>query len=272
MLYSKGPSGEFDRSAFVEANRQQLAVGRRLPENMVKDLTSEVIRRLAERHAKPRPDDVEVSPERLETLCHALIRENEKHCLRLVEDLRDEGASLSTVYLSYLAAAARVLGEWWASDKASFTEVTVASGRIYAIIRAMRPALSVSGAIQRRSATFAVVPGEQHVLGVSIATNMFRAKGWAVDLCTAESHDELVEEIGNSDVPFIGLTASGTQSSMALVRLVVALRVSRPDAFILIGGHIADEDLGLVDISGADFVTADLQVAFDEMERVVTAR
>ena len=46
-------------------------------------------------------------------------------------------------YLEYLALAARKLGKWWEEDRVSFLDVTLGTGRIYAIIRAVSPARPV---------------------------------------------------------------------------------------------------------------------------------
>lgn len=271
MLLGDEPNDLLDRQVFEQASRQQQRVGGRLSYYAIRKLAGEVIRRLSDYLPTDVPQKVVVSPERLEELCEALVGGTDERCLELVEDLRVEGASLRTIYLAYLGGAASLLGEWWTQDRVSFAEVTIGVGRMYAILRALRPVFSEDSVIKTRRAVFAAVPGEQHVLGVSIAAEMFKARGWEISLRTGESHDELVDAIGESDVPFIGLTSAGKSTALPLARLVVALRVRRPDAFILVSGHLVDADLGLVDLSGADYVAADVQTAFDEMERVASA-
>lgn len=271
MFFRHGQNDLVDRQVFERASRQQRTVGGRLSHYVIRKLAGEVIHRLSDCLPTDVPREVIVSPERLEQLCEALVWGTDERCLELVEDLREEGASLRTIYLAYLGGAASLLGEWWEDDRASFAEVTIGVGRMYAILRALRPVLSEGGVVKTRRAVFAAVPGEQHFLGVSIAAEMFKARGWEVSLRTGNSHDELVDTIGESDVPFIGLTSAGKSTALPLARLVVALRVRRPDAFILVSGHLVDEDPGLVDLSGADFTATDVEIAYDEMERVANA-
>jgi hypothetical protein len=94
-----------------------------------------------------------------------LLSDDDQAGARFILELRDQGASIESVCLGRLAAAARRLDVWWQRDEATFLEVTLAVGRIYAILRAMRPARP-QPSIARRRALFASVPDETHTLGV----------------------------------------------------------------------------------------------------------
>jgi hypothetical protein len=55
----------------------------------------------------------------------------------MVSDLIDAGLSVEDVCLDHLAPAARCLGEWWETDRLPFTDVTMATSRIQAMLRRM---------------------------------------------------------------------------------------------------------------------------------------
>lgn len=259
-----------DRSAFRRAAEQHRSIGTNLPARAVRRLAAEVIKRLADRAPVEPLTELEVTEEHLDTLCKALIWGDDDECLSLVEDFRARAPTIKSLYVDYLGAAARKLGVWWEEDHASFAEVTIGAGRIYAILRILRPAFYEYHDYKSRRAIFASVPGEKHFLGMTFAADLFRAKGWDIALWTGAGHDELIARFDETDAPFIGLTASETASIVPLVQLIVALRVCRPDAFILVSGRMAGEDNDLLDISGADFVAADVDMAIAEMERVAS--
>ena len=54
----------------------------------------------------------------------------------------------------------------------------------------------------------------------------------------------------------------------ALIKLIVALRISCPRALILVCGNIAAGSFNLVGLTGADAATSDFDTALAEMERL----
>jgi methanogenic corrinoid protein MtbC1 len=115
-------------------------------------------------------------------------------------------------YILITSPAAKQLGEWWSSDEATFVEVTLGTGRIYAIMRAMSDMFEPRVPITSKTAVFCTVPGETHSLGVKMATDMFRKNGWQIDLNIGMSHAELVESIGSAQHMLIGLSGGGVHS------------------------------------------------------------
>ncbi len=269
MLSGDRDSAHLDWSLVERTTKRHRSVGKKLSAHDIRRLAEEVIQRLAARAPDPEPDSSELSEEKLNSLCTALIGEDDKTCLEMVRALQKEHALHSGAYFDHLAAAARRLGEWWVDDKASFADVTIGAGRIYAILRALRPVLVEYSTVHIRRAVFATVPGEEHFLGVTMASDLFRSRGWDITLWNGRAHDHLLAGLEESDVPFIGLTASGKLSVMPLIRMIVALRVARPDAFILVSGNVTSENSDLLDVSGADFIAHDIEAAFAEMERMI---
>jgi methanogenic corrinoid protein MtbC1 len=246
----------------------------RLPEDVVVSLAREVLRRLAEHRVAinyaidPYPDDS------VEALAHALIGDDPKQAADLVEARRREGAREDAIYLAYLAPAARRLGEWWLEDRVTFAQVTTGSGRIYAILRSLRPSFAEGPMkIGSKSALFAPVPGETHTLGVKMAADLLRQDDWEVELVLDLDHDTLVERIAKSDQRIIGLSAGGAYSLANLAKLVVAIRAWAPNALILISGQVVEEAADTVALMGPDAMAADLdgaRNALDDLWKRVT--
>jgi len=152
-----------------------------------------------------------------------------------------------------LAAAARTLGDWWLEDRATFSQVSMATGRILEILQVSR-AMSVARPHSNEPLViFASVPGEQHTIGVRIAADLFRGDGWGIACKIGLSQEELVSEIGREPGCIVGLSIGGRHSLDALSRLVEALRKTcTPAALVVCGHHVHDIEpqLSLLELDG----------------------
>lgn len=255
-----------DPDAFLRAQSIVSAHQSNFPEPALRILTKEVLSRLARRLAVlPLPADL--LPEvKIDTFCDALLSDNADDAHELIEKHRRDGATLETVYLGYIARGARRLGERWTNDEVTFTQVTTAAGRMFAIMRGLHPVIMPEPVNSERHALFASLPGEDHTLGVSIAADMFRQRGWRIDLLTGRDHDDLIGALEQSDHRIIGLSASRADQTLDLARLVIALRIVKPRSIILASGQITEEVDDLVELTGADIVVGDVRAAIAELE------
>lgn len=259
---------DIDPQIFEEARGRITSATTRLPRRMLETLAQEVVARLASQHERIAQSEAElVSPERITALCEALISNDDTAAAKLIADARSEGASVETVYLGHLGAAAKQLGEWWTEDRTTFVHVTIAAGRIYAIMRSLRAVPESLTPRPGRHAVFATVPGDMHDIGVTMAADLFRRRGWRVDLMIGANHDELVDNIDRARAVVIGLSASGPRAFKALPKLIVALRICHPKAFIMVSGHMAEIDHELIAVAGVDAITADIDDAIAQAER-----
>lgn len=259
----------FDRETYQQAFSEIESLAGRLPKLAVANLAREVVTQLAARLPQFATGDHVPSAEEIDRICFALMEADHTAAARMIEHIRAEGATLERIYLSYLSAAAKRLGEMWASDQASFLEVTIGSARIYAILNTMRVAIARPVKLQRRSAVFALVPGEDHSLGVRMAADLLRDRGWDIDLHMGLSHDMLVEVLRGNETRLIGLSAGGSRTLVPLMRLIVALRISNPHARIIVGGQIVNEGVDMVGVVGADASAPDFESTLAEMERLI---
>lgn len=260
-----------DREQLALAISEVEALAQTLPKAAVAQFAQEVVRRVADNLVVPLPREVFPTSEEIDALSEALLDGDDGTAIALIEQAQKSGAHYEAVCQSYLAESARRLGSWWDEDKVSFYRVTVAAGRIYTILRLLRLHRPVQLQNLRRSAIFAAVPGEDHTLGITIATDMARARGWDIELFVGRSHEDLVEVLGRRETVLIGLSAGTRRVLPALIKLIVALRISNPGAKIMICGQIAVNNLNLEGITGVDAVAADFEQALAQMERFVIA-
>jgi len=251
MTSAKAQVARFDANQYGQSQAHLRMLKSRLPESAVETLAREVLRRFTDREREI--GAYAAHAEDIEALCHALLSEDDNAGAQFIADLRLDGATIEATYVTYLAGAARMMGDWWSEDRIPFTSTILGTTRMYAIMRALTHQFPTSYSATTRMATFVSVPGETHVLGIRMAADLFRNKGWEIDLLTHKSHDELVDIIAASEAAIVGISAAGAQSVEPLSRLVVALRISNPRVRIFLGGNIVDEakhDVALLCLDG----------------------
>lgn len=267
-----GREGLIDSGAFRRAKGLFIAPSPGLPGEAVEALASEVIARLTNRGA-PLPETAAQRLERLiEDLARALLAVDDTDATEIVMQAHSGGIAVEDLYLGLLAGAARRLGRWWEEDRIASVEVVIGAGRIYAIMRGLRRLFGPGPwRGDRFRAVFASVPGETHILGVVMAADLLTLHGWEVDLRAGLDHDRLVAEIGAANYPIIGLSASSTRMLFPLARLIVALRVSNPSAWIIACGGIVDLEPEVAHLVDADAQANDQPTAEAMMEAYVVA-
>ena len=211
-------------SVYVDSPRLEIAfseieaIRNLLPESVLAALALEVVAlevvaRVAN-HLRDLPA-TETAPtsEEIDDLCAALLSPDRQALIAQVVRARKNGASSETLCLGYLAEAARCLGEWWDSDRMPFQDVTVAAGRICALLRILRLERMTPLPDLRRAAIFAAVPGENHTPGITMAADLARDQGWDIVLFVGRSHEDLIHDFDRRTATLIGLSASGRRAA-----------------------------------------------------------
>lgn len=262
---------QMDRQAYEEATRQFQMVQKVLPQDAVEKLAQEVVRRLKFRlprglHASGMPNEEEI-----DQLCEALLSPDPVAGDRIILAARKEGASPEQVYLGYVAEAARQLGIMWEEDQVTFADVSVASSRLYRIIRGLRHVIDTpfADASNERHVLFALVPGDTHTLGIEMATDLFRRDGWDVTLSVGDAHDDIVARTEDDRFRAIVLVAHSERTLPNLISLVLALRITQPMAHIVVAGNIVGQHEDVDILVGADDVIADVETAVARLRAII---
>lgn len=246
---------------YYQATSDHMQLQERLPEEAVVSFAREVINRLA-RQAK----SLEAAPEDVRDIASDLVAKDAEAAAARVRKHLAAGVSAKALYHPYLGNASRMMGERWERDEITFAELTVGIGRIYGIMRSLRPHIKPTQLPGTKSAIFASVPGDDHTLGVRMAADMARKDGWEVDLKTDRDHDTLVDEIAHSGELLLGISGAGEHSLPNLAKLVVALRISAPEALIMVSGNIADVDRESVELMHVDGIATKYEGAMQMLD------
>ncbi len=242
-----------------------------LPETALVVLAQEVILRLARwglDRASAVPEARPVVLPDIETFCAALIGLDPHRARGMIREAHAEGASHEDLCLHHLAPAARRLGKLWAADEISLHNIALAAGRILHLLRDLRDLAPPFQPRGTRSALFATVPGDHHVLGVTMAADIFRGEGWDVDLRLDRSEVELTGIVQRGGYPIVGLSAASLSRLRALAQTIAELRRAAPKILIFVSGHIARVEPDIATRVGADGAAWDIQGCRSEMERL----
>ncbi len=264
-----------DAEAFARTSQLFQAKRGALAPSAVERLASEIVDRIA-RSARtaPRFQHVAVSADSVSDFCDCLIQVEPDAALQFIENRRAEGVTRQGVYFGYVAAAAQQLGRRWDRGRLSAEQVTIGTGHLYALMRALRAEMVPTNPNPdaRKCALFATVPGEQHGIGITIAADLFREAGWDIDLQVGTDHDSLVARTEGTLPPIIGLSLSTDQQLACLVRLVVAIRIVHPYAVIGVAPGSSADEKKVVSLADVDLVFRDARAACIELDRLIRLR
>ncbi len=183
----------------------------------------------------------------------------------LTMDLLQRGYSAEQICLDLFTPAARLLGEMWVDDTATFVDVTLGVARLQQVIHRLGDLLRVPlGAEPRGKALIGTVPGEQHTFGVTIVAEFLRRDGWMVVL--VPSHlpiSDVVRLAGEDWFDLVSFSAANDRCEDQLRRLLGQVRKqSRNRSFrALVGGRLVNERDGVAARVGADASAPDARAA-----------
>lgn len=260
----------FERTATIFRQKRQI-----LAPEAFQNLARIVVRKLAGLAAQlPQPEATNISPDKLACLCDLLVQPQPTAALRFIEERRAEGATRDALFYGYIAGAARMLGRRWDCSEASFLDVAVGTGHLYALMRALksvRPQGSGT-AYGRRAALFATVPGELHTIGIMVATDTFRETGWDIDLQLGRDQAALVDHIESTRPEIIGLSFSTTARLVDMISLIVELRILQPHVLIGVAPAKCFSEDELLRVAEIDLVFEDANSSLKALERLTLLR
>lgn len=177
----------------------------------------------------------------------------------LVGRYADSGWPLNVLLLDLLTPAVRLIGVYWAEDSCDFATCTAATALIERVMyrltgARLRPAKP--GAVR---VLVAVTPGDQHVFGAALASEVFRTAGCVVATRLTANIEQLCAELADTQYDFIALSLARTSLVGRLRETIDAIRAVHGNRLIpiVVGGRVfADGEASASDV-GADRVVVD---------------
>ena len=201
-----------------------------------------------------------------DVLCSALLRGGANGASQLVQQMANEGRSMRSIYLDCLSPAIEQLGVLWDRDQVTFLDVSVATVRVREIIRLLGNPPKESIQPTAPKAVFATLPGDVHDVGIRIAAQLQRSKGWNIDLVFPRSTKELIATLARSQAGILGLSIGSRRLLPNLEQVVSSVCRQWSDTRILVSGpavaHCQEQLMETgIDACAATFVQAERLLA-----------
>lgn len=197
-----------------------------------------VTRRTLQKLVENRQTETQIGAHYVNAFCTLLLQADDQSCLALVAQLQARGASNDRIADQLIAEAARDLGARWDNDVLSFSQVSLGMSTLLLVNSALRSLSDNAAITNNRQVLFATLSHQAHTLGIALAAEAFRQRGWDTVLQLGASAADILAEVGRAEAELVGFTA-GRQSSLEQL-LVLARQIQNlPHAPQVIIGGIA---------------------------------
>jgi methanogenic corrinoid protein MtbC1 len=248
---------------------------------IVRTIEADIIPRLVRSHREPEAGPVlPVSPTLTEAdvkrFVSQVLADSEAPAAQTVVELREQGATVESLYLDLLAPAARELGRMWDEDECMFSDVTVGVGRLQRIMRNLSPAFGTEVDVppDGRRALLLAAPGEQHTFGLSMVGEFFRRSGWDVVCEFDAGAEDPVGLVREEWFDVVGISA-GVEARLDWLKSGIAAvrHASRNRAIgVMVGGPVFAADPARAAAVGADATAKDGRQAPALAEQLLNER
>lgn len=204
----------------------------------------------------------------IERLCASLVSESETSHQALISSLIATGVTQREVFQSFVPEAARLLGEMWVQDRASFVDVTLGASRLQALFRDYDEQgydRWLDRSIPLGQSVLMVIPeSEQHSLGAFVAADQMRRHGLWVHMGIGLTQEELTRIVASGGFSMIGFSIATRKAVESVTDLIDYVRKETPDCPpIVVGGHVVD-DAGMIERrTGADYAVKSTREAIE---------
>ena len=183
---------------------------------------------------------VDVTQQDVHDFAHACLDTNSQAVFTQLALLQDKGVGSKAIFLEIITPAARYLGDMWSQDQMDFTLVAQGLLRMHHAMRQLgyetQDGPQTGGEVRR--IMLASAPGSQHILGLAMVSEFFRAEHWQVVVEISTSEDVLMHAVAHEWFDVIGLSVGLVEQLPELPFLIDRLKKAsrNPHAFVILGG------------------------------------
>jgi methylmalonyl-CoA mutase cobalamin-binding subunit len=231
----------------------------------VSQFAAEVVARLVARDVSP---DATLRDDLVDRLLTAASSGDFASFETLKPELKRARVSATVLADHYIPEVARRLGEAWMQDCASFAQVTMGVSRLQAILReiGVQWAADASGTAVGPTLLLILPHGEQHSLGAMVLAGRLRRLGLSVCLRIAPEGAELVSLLAARRFDGALISIACEDKLETCRKLVETIRhASGGRISVVVGGALLERCDTIVDLTGADAATNDIDRALSAL-------
>ncbi|MCC6007176.1 MAG: cobalamin B12-binding domain-containing protein [Rhodobacteraceae bacterium] len=180
---------------------------------------------------------------------------------QLLAHLREQGVTERILVDELLPGAARVMGERWANNEASFVDVTIGGARMNETLRSIAARRADIDQLQDAPSMLLAASGdEDHTLGILVAADHFRSIGIEVDMVVGAAPADLARRLETHNHGALGFSVAGNRGLNWTKNVLSALKPAvRRRLPVVIGGciTISRPVQDILEATGVDHVCSD---------------
>lgn len=158
--------------------------------------------------------------------------------------------------------AARMMGEEWVRDLSGFASVTLGSLGLQSLVRELGARWTADNARSTQSAILLCVPqSAQHTLGATVVSTQLRRMGHSVQYSARASLSDLSQALTLDAFDAVFVSASLSETASDVAAIVEKVKTHNPALPVVVGGTLLKQTSNLVEQTGADVATSDLEHA-----------
>ena len=188
-----------------------------------------------------------------------LLQDHESGLVESIDRMIARGLSIESIYLDLLVPSAVRMGQRWDDDRSDFVAVTVAVGRLQALLRLHSAGFcaEVVRPPAGRRILLAQPDDETHMFGLSVVAEFFRRDGWDVVGGVSGAGIDPAERLGSEWFDAAGLSVGSELKLPWLSECIAAMRRAscNPALLVMVGGPLFSANPSLVQVVGADLTS-----------------
>jgi methanogenic corrinoid protein MtbC1 len=202
-----------------------------------------------------------------------ITRDGPQKTEQYIADLLNLGMGVDSIVLELIPRIARKLGDQWLSDSLSFTEVTIATGRLQKLIYSLDHLFQETRthAATTHTILISAAPGSHHTLGPLILSNYFNWAGWNVLSESAPTQQYIEKTVASKSLTAIAISVADYDQLDQLPALIQSIRNKslNPAIIVLTGGSLYNSDAMSFGHIKADIKSNTPEEALHQLNRIL---
>ncbi|MEM7027455.1 MAG: cobalamin B12-binding domain-containing protein [Pseudomonadota bacterium] len=209
---------------------------------------------------------------KVEEFARLLIETSFDNAEQYVNEMKNTGTAVDSIYLNLFAATARKLGLMWEEDRCDFTAVTIGVGRLQELLRvfSIEACYDKESEHEHKRILLTPVPGEQHTFGLSMLIEFFNQSGWEVWGWPGVNEKNLLKLVKKECFEIVGISVYAQVHLETLASTIKLIRDSSKNKSvnIMVGGYVFAKHPELISEVGADDFASNALEALEKAEKL----
>lgn len=202
-----------------------------------------------------------------------ITRDGPQKTEQYIAELLNLGMGIDLIVLELIPRIARKLGDQWISDSLSFTEVTIATGRLQKLIYSLDHLYQETRTSSSTAHSILVTasPGSHHTLGPLILSNYFTWAGWNVLSESTPTQQYIEKTVASKSLTAVAISIADYDQLDQLPALIQSIRNKslNPAIIVLTGGSLYNADAMSFGHIKADIKSNTPEEALHQLNRIL---